>query len=60
VVDNVVRGGEVANAESGDPSVLGVRRLFERIQAEPRVEATALQIVGEKGYDGLALVLVTG
>lgn len=58
VVDNVVRGGAVADAASTDPNVHGVRRLAEMIKAEPRVSATALQTVGGKGYDGLILALV--
>jgi predicted O-methyltransferase YrrM len=59
VVDNVVREGEIVNAEARDPGVEGVRRLFDLIAAEPRVSATAIQTVGEKGYDGFALALVT-
>ena len=58
VVDNVVREGDVVNAKSADASVQGVRRMNERIAAEPRVSATTLQTVGGKGYDGLAFVLV--
>jgi predicted O-methyltransferase YrrM len=60
VVDNVVRGGRVADAASDDPGVIGVRRLNEMVAAEPRVSAVALQTVGRKGYDGLTIVLVTG
>jgi predicted O-methyltransferase YrrM len=59
IVDNVVRGGAVVEADSEDPRVQGVRRLNELIAAEPRVSATALQTVGHKGYDGLAIALVT-
>jgi predicted O-methyltransferase YrrM len=58
VVDNVVREGDVVNANSADAAVQGVRRMNERIAAEPRVSATTLQTVGGKGYDGLAFVLV--
>jgi predicted O-methyltransferase YrrM len=58
IVDNVIRGGAVADPESKDASVLGVRRLNELIAAEPRVDATALQTVGSKGYDGLTFALV--
>jgi predicted O-methyltransferase YrrM len=58
VADNVVRGGAVAEAESKDATVQGVRRFFELLAAEPRVSATAIQTVGAKGYDGLALALV--
>jgi len=58
VVDNVVRGGLVADANSEDPSVLGVRRLNDLVAAEPRVSATAVQTVGEKGHDGFLLAIV--
>ncbi|KEQ25818.1 O-methyltransferase [Paenibacillus tyrfis] len=57
--DNVVRDGAVADADSTDPSVQGVRRFFELIASEPRVSATAIQTVGCKGYDGFAIALVT-
>lgn len=59
VIDNVVRKGAVIDPESADPSVQGVRRLNKLLAAERRVSATAIQTVGSKGYDGLAIVLVT-
>ncbi|WP_437986488.1 O-methyltransferase [Sorangium sp. So ce117] len=59
VIDNVVRKGAVIDPESADPNVQGVRRLNELLAAERRVSATAIQTVGSKGYDGLAIVLVT-
>ena len=37
----------------------GVRGLHERMGAEPRVRASAIQTVGSKGYDGFAIALVT-
>jgi predicted O-methyltransferase YrrM len=58
VFDNVVRDGEILEAESSDPAVEGTRRLHERLAEEPRVLATAIQTVGAKGYDGFALALV--
>ena len=58
VTDNVIRDGQVANAESDDPSVLGTRAMFARMSAEPRLSCTALQTVGVKGYDGFAFALV--
>jgi predicted O-methyltransferase YrrM len=58
VVDNVVRKGEVANAKTDDPAVLGMRRYIELAAAEPRVIVTALQTVGSKGYDGFSIALV--
>jgi predicted O-methyltransferase YrrM len=60
IVDNVVRKGAVADPASEDPSIRGMRRFYEMLAAEPRVEATAIQTVGGKGYDGFALALVTG
>ncbi len=60
VVDNVGRKGAVADAEDRDPSVLGVRRLVDLLAQEPRVTATAIQTVGEKGHDGLILAVVNG
>lgn len=59
IVDNVVRDGAVADADSDDPSVKGVRRFNELVAAEPRVSATAIQTVGSKGHDGFAIALVT-
>jgi predicted O-methyltransferase YrrM len=58
VVDNVVRDGEVADAASADPDVIGVRRMFEVMAREPRLSATAIQTVGVKGWDGFALAIV--
>jgi predicted O-methyltransferase YrrM len=60
--DNVVRGGAVLDPAARDPAgdgvVQGVRRFYELLAAESRVSATAIQTVGNKGYDGFALALV--
>jgi predicted O-methyltransferase YrrM len=58
VVDNVVRDGEVANISTTDENVQGIQRMTDLIAAEPRVSATAIQTVGEKGYDGFILAVV--
>jgi predicted O-methyltransferase YrrM len=60
VVDNVVRAGKVADASSDDAAVRGTRVLMDLIASEPRVDATAIQTVGDKGYDGFALAVVRG
>ena len=60
VVDNVVRGGAVVDADSPDPGIQGTRRLYELLGQEQRVSATVVQTVGTKGYDGFALAVVTG
>lgn len=59
ITDNVVRGGAVLDADSDDAGVQGVRRFNAALAAEPRVAATAIQTVGSKGYDGLAIAIVT-
>ena len=56
----MVRGGAVADPESDDPEIVGLRRMCDLMESDPRVDATALQTVGSKGYDGFALALVTG
>lgn len=58
VGDNVVRDGRVLGAGGDDPSIEGIRRFMDLIAAEPRLEATAIQTVGSKGWDGFALALV--
>ncbi|MFJ6630021.1 O-methyltransferase [Streptomyces sp. NPDC091376] len=60
IVDNVVRGGTVADATSEDAAVVGTRRMFEVVSQHPRLTATAVQTVGSRGYDGLLLARVTG
>ena len=60
LIDNVVRDGEILDASSSDASVQGVRRLFDMLHEEPRLQSTALQTVGSKGYDGFAMAVVTG
>jgi predicted O-methyltransferase YrrM len=60
VIDNVVREGEVSNAATTDPAVQGVRTMFEMLAAEPRLSATAIQTVGNKGYDGFVMAVVVG
>jgi predicted O-methyltransferase YrrM len=59
VADNVVRKGAIVDAKSSDPDVQGMRRFNERLAAERRVNATEVQTVGVKGYDGLAVAVVT-
>jgi len=58
VVDNVVRNGAVADTDSHDPNIIGVRRMMDAIAANPRLDATAIQTVGAKGYDGFAVITV--
>jgi len=59
VADNVVRGGALIDPDSSDPRVQAVRRFIELVAAEPCLDATVIQTVGSKGYDGLAFAVVT-
>ena len=59
LADNVVRKGAVADPASTDENVQGIRRFNEALAAEKRVTTSVIQTVGSKGYDGLALILVT-
>jgi len=58
VLDNVVRGGEVADAATQDAKVQGARRGIEMLGADPRFDATALQTLDRKGWDGVAVAIV--
>jgi len=59
VGDNVVRNGAVAESGS-DPNVMGIRHFLSLLGDDPRLEATAIQTVGCKGYDGFSLAIVKG
>ncbi len=58
VVDNVVREGGILDPASKDAAVRGTQRMFEMLAAEPRLDATAVQTVGAKKWDGFVLALV--
>ena len=58
VVDNIGRAGDVADPGSEDSMVVGTQRGLELLGSDPRVDATALQTVGAKGWDGLAIAVV--
>lgn len=60
VADNIVRGGAVLDADSEENSVQGVRAMLAYANTLDHVEMTALQTVGEKGYDGMAIFRVNG
>jgi predicted O-methyltransferase YrrM len=59
IVDNVIRNGEISSSASKDPKVQGTRTMFDMLSANPRLQATALQTVGSKGYDGFAMAVVS-
>ncbi len=60
ITDNVVRSGQVVDETSTDPNIVGVRQFTDMAAEEQRVSGTVVQTVGSKGYDGFAIMLVTG
>ena len=57
VLDNVVRQGAILAPD--DDNARGTRDALEWVAAEPRLSATAIQMVGAKGWDGMLFALVT-
>ena len=55
LADNVVSEGEVIDAESEDSFVQGVREFNDLLAADSRAESVIVQLVGGKGYDGIAI-----
>jgi predicted O-methyltransferase YrrM len=59
IVDNVVRRGSIVDpAMKDDPRIAGARRVIEGVGKDKRVEATVLQMVGDKSYDGFLIAVV--
>jgi predicted O-methyltransferase YrrM len=58
IVDNVIREGRVLDEESEDSAIQGTRRLFDMLANEPRLDATAIQTVGVKAWDGFVIARV--
>ncbi len=58
IADNVVRNGAVTDENSEDERVRGVQKFMDLLKEYPRIEATAIQTVGMKGYDGFVLAIV--
>ena len=58
IADNIVRNGAVIDPDSSDPRVQGVREFNALVAQESRLCATAIQMVGSKGYDGFIVARV--
>ena len=58
IVDNVVRNGRILDPAEGDTQARAVRDALAMMGADPRLEAAALQTLGVKGWDGLAIARV--
>ncbi len=58
IIDNVVRAGALADETNDDPRVEAMRQVVEAVGSDPRLNATLVQTVGGKGYDGFILAVV--
>jgi predicted O-methyltransferase YrrM len=58
VADNVVREGRVADEAHREDDAVGLRRYFDMLKNDERLDSTALQTVGSKGWDGFAITVV--
>ncbi|MEH6700260.1 O-methyltransferase [Parasphingorhabdus sp.] len=58
IFDNVVREGRVLDPSSDDPKVPGTRKLYEMLKNHPQLDATAIQTVGAKKWDGFLMAVV--
>jgi predicted O-methyltransferase YrrM len=56
--DNVIRDGAIVEENHPDPRVVGTRSFLDKLGSDPRLDATAIQTVGSKGYDGFAIAVV--
>ncbi|WP_321817133.1 MULTISPECIES: O-methyltransferase [unclassified Paraburkholderia] len=60
VADNVVRSGRIADPNDHDADVVGLRNYFDLLTQDARLDTTAVQTVGSKGWDGFAITVVGG
>lgn len=58
ITDNVVRGGKVTDAASEDENIKGIREFVDLLSENERIDSTAIQTVGTKGYDGFVISIV--
>jgi predicted O-methyltransferase YrrM len=58
IVDNVVRDGKIIDPSGGDGQTKGMRKFYEMMAGDRRVDMTAIQTVSSKRYDGFAIGIV--
>jgi len=57
VADNVVRDGAILEPNHPDPRVVAMREFHEAVAGESRVDASVLQTVGVKSWDGFTIAV---
>ena len=58
VGDNVVRRGKLIDDDSNADNINGLQTFFEMMSNHPQLDATAIQTVGGKSWDGFSLAIV--
>lgn len=58
VADNVIRDGQVLDPDCPDEKVQGVQRFNKMLATQAGITATIIQTVGQKEYDGMAIIVV--
>ncbi|MBN8569485.1 MAG: O-methyltransferase [Ignavibacteria bacterium] len=58
ITDNVIRNGDILHENSADEKVMGVQRFNKFLSGCKEVNATIIQTVGVKEYDGMAIAVV--
>lgn len=58
IVDNVIRDGTLGDPSANDDQTLGNRRLHANLKVDDAVQATTIQTVGHKGWDGFTVAIV--
>lgn len=60
VADNIVQDGRIVDPDTEDDRGIGVRSFLDSLATKPKLDATGIQTVGSKGWDGFALAMVSG
>ena len=58
VVDNIGRAGRVADAGATEADVVGTQEALRMLRDDSRFDATAIQTLDAKGWDGLAIAII--
>jgi len=58
IADNVVKHGVYVNENIQTPSQCGITEFHQKVAADPRIKATVLQTVDEKGHDGFTYMII--
>ena len=58
IADNVVKHGHFVNETINTPRQIGITEFHHKVAADPRIKATVLQTVNDKGHDGFTYMII--